>query len=52
LQVVKKGNPNIVKLEMLKVQGNNFPLGVSIYEGDEVTSIENVLKKLCLQCKS
>ena len=44
LQVVKKGNPNIVQLEMLKIQDNNLPLGTSVYEGDEIKPIEDVLK--------
>ena len=44
LKVVKKGNPNIVQLEMIKVQDNSFPLGISIYKGDEIKSIEEVLK--------
>lgn len=52
LQVVKKGNPNIVQLDMLKVQGNNLPLGISIYEGDDVTSIENVLKNYVYNVKA
>jgi hypothetical protein len=52
LQVVKKGNPNIVQLEMLKIQGNNLPIAISIYEGDDVTSIENVLKNYVYNVKA
>lgn len=52
LQVVKKGNPNIVQLDMLKIQDNNLPLGISIYEGDDVTSIEDVLKNYVYNVKA
>jgi hypothetical protein len=52
LQVVKNGNPNIVQLEMLKIQDNNFPLGISIYEGDEIKPIEEVLKDFVFNVKA
>ena len=52
LKVLKKGNPNIVKLEMIKVQDNSFPLGISIYEGDEIKPIDEVLKDFVYNVKA
>ena len=52
LKVVKKGNPNIVQLEMIKVQDNSFPLGISIYKGDEIKPIEEVLKDFVYNVKA
>jgi|688.fasta_scaffold1116785_1 hypothetical protein len=52
LQVVENGNPNIVQLEMLKIQDNKFPLGISIYEGDEIKPIEEVLKDFVFNVKA
>ena len=52
LKVVKKGNPNIVQLEMIKIQDNSFPLGISIYKGDEIKPIEEVLKDFVYNVKA
>ena len=52
LEIVKKGNPNIIQLEMLKVKDNNLPLGISKYEGDEIKPIEYVLKNFVFNVKA
>lgn len=52
LKVLKKGNPNIVQLEMLKVLDNSFPLGISIYKGDEIKPMEEVLNDFVYNVKA
>ena len=37
---------------MIKIQDNSFPLGISIYKGDEIKPIEEVLKDFVYNVKA